>query len=398
LKRGQIKMANVSRVELNNFESLLAELVAISSVSATDPAWDQSNEGVIRCLESWFNRLGFKCDVREVDATNKKYNLVATLGEGSNGLVLAGHTDTVPFDQALWSTDPFKLHYEQNRYFGLGTCDMKGFFPIIIEALRALEGAELKQPIIVIATADEESSMAGARALAEQNDVPARAAIIGEPTSIRPIRMHKGILMEAVEFRGCSGHSSNPKLGNSAVEAVHGFLGELFAFRSRLQARYQNANFEVSGPTLNVGAVHGGDSPNRICGHCQMNFDLRPLPGMSVSSLHAEIQALVAQTGYKHAIEVNHRQLVDPVPAFETPRDAELVKICERLTGVDSEAVAFATEAPFLSKMGMQTLVLGAGSIDQAHQPNEYLASEQVVRMAQVLQSLIKQYCIDPAG
>lgn len=391
-------MTKIQQVQLNDFEHLLADLVSVGSVSATDPAWDQSNETVIRRLETWFTGLGFKCDVREVDGETKKYNLIATLGSGPNGLVLAGHTDTVPYDQARWDTDPFKLHFEQGRYFGLGTCDMKGFFPIIVEALRGLEGAELTQPIIVIATADEESSMAGARALAEQNDIPARAAIIGEPTSIRPIRMHKGILMEAVEFRGCAGHSSNPKLGNSAVEAVHGFLGELFAFRSRLQTRYQNANFAVSGPTLNVGAVHGGDSPNRICGHCQMNFDLRPLPGMSVASLHAEIQALVSQTSYKHSIEVVHRHLVEPVPAFETPRDAQLVEVCERLTGVDAEAVAFATEAPFLSAMGMETLVLGAGSIDQAHQPNEYLASDQVVRMAQVLQSLIRQYCIDPAS
>ncbi|WP_156502303.1 M20/M25/M40 family metallo-hydrolase, partial [Oleiphilus sp. HI0067] len=212
--------------------------------------------------------------------------------------------------------------------------------------------------------------------------------------SIRPIRMHKGILMEAVEFRGCSGHSSNPDLGNSAVNAVHGFLGELFAFRSRLQANYQNANFEVSGPTLNVGAIHGGDSPNRICGHCQMNFDIRPLPGMSVSSLHAEIDALVKQTGYKYKIDVKHRHMVEPVPAFETSRDAELVKACERLTGVPAEAVAFATEAPFLSGMGMETVVMGAGSIDQAHQPNEFLAEQQVGEMAKVLSSLINSYCI----
>ncbi|KZZ57518.1 acetylornithine deacetylase [Oleiphilus sp. HI0125] len=380
--------------ELPSFETLLAKLVGENSISASDSSWDHSNESVIRELEKWLLGLGFRCEVIPVDQQAGKYNLIATLGTGSRGLVLAGHTDTVPYDQARWNSDPFKLSFSEGKYYGLGTCDMKGFFPIIVEALKSMDQAELNEPLIIVATADEESSMAGARLIAQQGELQARAAVIGEPTSIRPIRMHKGILMEAVEFRGCSGHSSNPDLGNSAVNAVHGFLGELFAFRSRLQANYQNANFEVSGPTLNVGAIHGGDSPNRICGHCQMNFDIRPLPGMSVSSLHAEIDALVKQTGYKYKIDVKHRHMVEPVPAFETSRDAELVKACERLTGVPAEAVAFATEAPFLSGMGMETVVMGAGSIDQAHQPNEFLAEQQVGEMAKVLSSLINSYCI----
>lgn len=387
-------MTQVAPVKLASFADLLGEIVAQNSISASDPSWDNSNEAVIAILKRWFDDLGFKTSVQDVDKAKGKYNLIATLGSGSRGLVLAGHTDTVPFDASRWNSDPFKLHYEQEKFYGLGTCDMKGFFPIVVEALRQLEGANLAQPLVVIATADEESSMAGARALAGHASIPARAAVIGEPTSITPIRMHKGIMMESIQFRGRSGHSSNPDLGNSVVEAVHGFLGEILAFRTRLQSQFQNANFAVSGPTLNVGAIHGGDSPNRICGHCQLNFDLRPLPGMSVESLHAEIAALASQTGYKHLVEIQHRSLVEAVPAFETPASSELVRICETLTDSGAEAVAFATEAPFLSAMGLDTLVMGAGSIDQAHQPNEYLATDQVERMAQVLSSLIQHYCV----
>ena len=388
-------MSKIPHVSLASFTDLLGEIVAENSISAADSHWDHSNERVVDILQGWFDQLGFKTQIQDVDPLQGKYNLIATLGSGSNGLVLAGHTDTVPFDASRWQTDPFKLHFEQEKLFGLGTCDMKGFFPIIVEALRGLEGAELAQPLIIIATADEESSMAGARTLAGDSSLPARAAVIGEPTSIKPIRMHKGIMMESVQFHGCAGHSSNPALGQSTVEAVHGFLGEILAYRTRLQDQYQNANFLVSGPTLNVGAIHGGDSPNRICGHCQLNFDLRPLPGMSIESLHAEIKSLVQQTGYKHAIEVTHKSMVQPVPAFETPASSELVKVCERLTDARAEAVAFATEAPFLSAMGLDTVVMGAGSIDQAHQPNEFLATEQVRRMADVLRSLIRNYCIE---
>lgn len=388
-------MTRIPHISLAPFTELLGDLVAENSISAADSYWDHSNERVIDILQSWFDQLGFQTQIQDVDPLQGKFNLIATLGSGNSGLVLAGHTDTVPFDESRWDTDPFKLHFEQEKLFGLGTCDMKGFFPIIVEALRALEGAELAQPLIIIATADEESSMAGARTLAGDSSLQARAAVIGEPTSIKPIRMHKGIMMESVQFHGCAGHSSNPALGQSTIEAVHGFLGEILAFRTRLQGQYQNANFLVSGPTLNVGAIHGGDSPNRICGHCQLNFDLRPLPGMSIESLHGEIKALVKQTGYKHAIEITHKSMVQPVPAFESPASSELVKICERLTDAQAQAVAFATEAPFLSGMGLDTVVMGAGSIDQAHQPNEFLATEQVRRMADVLRSLIRSYCIE---
>lgn len=388
-------MSKIIDPGLSRFDSLLSNLVAKNSVSAADPNWDHSNEAVILLLESWFEKLGFSCEILAVDKAAGKYNLIATLGSGTNGLVLAGHTDTVPYDQARWLSDPFELSYSNGRYFGLGTCDMKGFFPIIVEALRHLDGAELSQPLIVLATADEESSMNGARLLAEGKHVQARAAVIGEPTSIKPVHMHKGIMMEAIEIKGSTGHSSNPSLGKSAVEAVHGFLGEILSFRERLQSQYQNANFLVSGPTINVGAIHGGDSPNRICGHCALNFDIRPLPGMSIASLHDDVEALTKKVAGKYAIEVNHRSLVEPVPPFETPRDAELVKICERLTGVSAEAVAFATEAPFMTALGMETIVMGAGSIDQAHQPNEFLASDQIDKMSKVLQQLIHHYCID---
>ena len=388
-------MSKIINPGLPRFDRLLSGLVAENSVSAADPRWDHSNEAVISLLQSWFEKLGFSCEVLAVDEVAGKYNLIATLGSGANGLVLAGHTDTVPYDQARWLSDPFELTYTNGQYFGLGTCDMKGFFPIIIEALRELDGAELNQPIIVLATADEESSMNGARMLAEQGLVQARAAVIGEPTSIKPVHMHKGIMMEAIEFRGRTGHSSNPKLGQSTVEAVHGFLGEVLAYREQLQSQYQNANFLVSGPTLNVGGIHGGDSPNRICGHCALNFDIRPLPGMAIDTLYSDIELLTRRVADKYAIEINHRSLVEPVPPFETPRDAELVKVCESLTGVTAEAVAFATEAPFMSALGMETIVMGAGSIDQAHQPNEFLASEQIVKMSQVLQKLIRHYCVE---
>ena len=145
---------------------------------------------------------------------------------GPGGLVLAGHTDTVPFDEGRWRSDPLGLSERDQRLYGLGSTDMKGFFPLAIAAAEAFRDTPLQQPLILLATADEESSMNGARALAAAGRPKARAAIIGEPTSLVPVRMHKGIMLEAVRVTGRPGHSSNPELGNSALEAMHAVMGD----------------------------------------------------------------------------------------------------------------------------------------------------------------------------
>jgi len=390
-----MKMYTVPPVNLPKFETLLNQLVSTPSISSPSSDWDQGNLPVITILAEWFEALGFKVEINLIPGLVNKANMIATLGEGANGLVLSGHTDTVPYDPKQWMTDPFKLIERDQKFYGLGTCDMKGFFPIIVEALRGMENAVLTQPLIILATADEESSMSGARALADSGTIQGRAAVIGEPTSLRPIRMHKGILMESIVVSGGSGHSSNPSLGNSALEGMHELLGELLAFRSRIQSQYQNNLFEVSVPTLNLGRIHGGDSPNRICGHCELSFDLRPLPGMDTEALKSEVRKLAKKVEIKRGLQINVESLFGGVQPFETGAQTELVRLCESLTGHDAGAVAFATEAPFLSSMGLETIVMGAGSIDQAHQPNEFLAMNQIKPMSDVLCELITRYCVD---
>ena len=384
----------VPPVSLPDYEKLLASLVAIPSVSSRAPGWDQSNAPVVKLMQTWFDTLGFQTEIMEVPGEEGKANLIATLGIGDQGLVLAGHTDTVPYDSSKWQSDPFKLRYSSGRLYGLGTCDMKGFFPIIIEALRQLEGARLRQPLVVLATADEESSMSGARAIAEANKLRGRAAVIGEPTSLVPVSMHKGIMMESIRVTGRSGHSSNPSLGNSAMEAMHEVVSELLLYRETMQKQFRNQAFEVSVPTLNLGRIHGGDSPNRICGHCELSFDLRPLPGMNTMALREELSELVNKIARKRQIAIDLSPMIETVEPFEAGKNSDLVSVCESMTSNGAEAVAFATEAPFLRALGLDTVVMGAGSIDQAHQPNEYLAVDQVTQMVSHLAGLIRHYCI----
>ena len=188
--------------------TMLHRLIAAPSISSATKALDQSNLTVIEHLHEWLAQLGFQTEVMHVPGHAGKANLIATLGSGPGGLVLAGHTDTVPCDPELWRSDPFFLTERDSRLYGLGTCDMKGFFPLAIEAARQFVDTPLQQPLIILATADEESSMSGARALVDAGRPLARAAVVGEPTSLKPIRMHKGILMEGIRIQGRSGHSS----------------------------------------------------------------------------------------------------------------------------------------------------------------------------------------------
>ena len=374
---------------------MLTRLISLPSVSSASPTWDQSNEAVVQTLAEWLRPLGFKTEVMPVPGAPGKFNLIATLGSGPGGLVLSGHTDTVPYDDKRWQSDPFTLTERDDRWYGLGTCDMKGFFALAIEAARELVHQPLKQPLIILATADEESSMNGARALAEAGRPKGRYAVIGEPTSLKPIRMHKGIMMERLVFQGQSGHSSNPALGRNALEGMHEAIGELLALRRDWQARFQNPSFEVQVPTLNLGCIHGGDNPNRICGRCELHFDLRPLPGMQMEELRQAILDRMQPLAQQRELQLEFSPLFDGVPPFETAADAELVRVCESLTGHQAEAVAFATEAPWLQRLGLETLVMGPGSIDQAHQPDEYLALSQVTPTVTVLRQLIKRFCLE---
>ncbi|TLX54511.1 acetylornithine deacetylase [Stutzerimonas nosocomialis] len=372
-----------------------AALIAAPSVSCTQPHWDQTNQPVIDLLATWLDELGFACERQEV--APGKFNLLASRGSGPGGLVLAGHSDTVPFDAELWAGDPLRLREADDRWYGLGACDMKGFFALIIEAVRPLLDQPFRQPLLILATCDEESSMAGARALAEAGRPLGRAAVIGEPTGLRPVRLHKGVMMERIDILGQSGHSSNPAYGHSALDAMHAVMGELMTLRGQWALEYRNPMFDVPQPTLNLGCIHGGDNPNRICGHCSLEFDLRPLPGMEPEQLRALIRQRLVPVAERHQVKIDLAPLFPHAPAFEQPAGGELVTVAERLTGHAAEAVAFGTEASYLQQLGCETLVMGPGDIACAHQPDEYLQLSRIEPTVRLLRELIGHYCLAPA-
>ncbi len=381
-------------MDLPSVEQMIGALVGASSVSSVIPLRDQGNEQVIGLLEGWAHRLGLQTRVIDIPDRPGKLDLVASAGSGPEGLVLAGHTDTVPYDPERWSFDPLRLTESGGRLYGLGTCDMKAFLALALEAMRDLDLRQLKRPLVLLATADEESSMCGAQRLVDLQLKLGRHAVIGEPTGLRPVRMHKGIAMEAIRLQGRAGHSSDPGLGVSALEGMHRVMGEVLAWRTQLQQRYRNDAFRVAVPTLNLGHIHGGDNPNRICGDCELHIDLRPLPGMRLpelrEELHTRIERLLAGSGLGFEIV----PLFGGIEAMETPADAAIVRAAETLTGHSAEAVAFGTEAPYFRQLGMETLVLGPGDIEQAHQPDEYLLASRVAPTVELLRGLIRRFCL----
>jgi len=373
--------------------TMMEQLVATPSISSTQEQFNQSNHDVVNLLATWLEDSGFSVEISPIPGKKDKSNLIATLGRGSDGFVLSGHTDTVPCDSHLWSKDPFTLTEINQRLYGLGSCDMKSFFALAIEAARNLVSKDLSQPLTILATADEETSMSGARALTAAQLCQSRFAMIGEPTSLQPVAMHKGIMMLVVRLQGKSGHSSDPALGINALEHAAPVLNDILDFRNHLRHRYHHPAFHVTFPTLNLGCIHGGDNPNRICGHVLLEIDLRVLPGMDNLSIKNELterlQNVLRDTGTSCDIELLH----PPVASFAASESSPLLAAAEKLTGVDAGAVAFATEAPFLQQLELDTIVMGPGSINQAHQPDEYIEMKHLQPTIDIIRHMIGKFC-----
>jgi acetylornithine deacetylase len=380
-------------MKLPPFIELYRQLIAAPSISAVDEELDQSNEYVINLLADWLAEIGFEIEIQPVPDTRRKFNLLATLGSGSGGLLLCGHTDTVPFDAGRWTQDPFTLTERDNKLYGLGTADMKGFFAFIIDALRDIDLTKLTQPLYILASADEETSMAGARYFAANTAIRPDFAIIGEPTSLQPIRAHKGHVAHAIRIEGKSGHSSDPARGVNAIDLMHESITQLISLRNTLQERYHNPAFAIPYPTMNFGHIHGGDAANRICACCELHLDIRPLPGLTLQDLDEALNDALESVKQRWPGRLDITALHPPVPGYECPTDHKLVGVIEKLLGAKAETVNYCTEAPFIQEL-CPTLVLGPGSIEQAHQPDEYLEMTMIEPTRKLISQIVTRFCL----
>ena len=324
----------------------------------------------------------------------RKANLYATLGPRTEGgIVLSGHTDVVPVDGQNWSSDPFALTERDGRLYGRGTCDMKGFLALALAAAPIFaESGRLKRPVHLAFSYDEEVGCLGAPSMiaeiAQQVPRPS-AVIVGEPTMMEVVHGHKGITTYTVTVTGHEAHSSLTHLGLSANMVAVRLMHDLSALADRLEREAGSASpFIPKQATLTIGMINGGTAGNILARQCVFLFDLRCPPGMDplailapflaqAKALDAEMKARFPDTG----IEIVRRSAT---PAFAPEPDGTAERIARSLAGDNGppRVVPYAAEAGQFQEAGFSTAICGPGSIEQAHQPDEYVDRTQMERGA----------------
>jgi acetylornithine deacetylase len=366
-------------------EALLARLVAFDSTS------QRSNLDLADFISEYVDRPGVRV-ARNPSGDGAKVNLVITAGAPRGdrcGLVLSGHMDVVPAGSG-WTSDPFTLTRVGDHYVARGACDMKGFLALALNRfVRA--PVERKRPLALVLTYDEEVGTLGARRLAETwTDVAAlpRAAIIGEPTSLHVVRMHKGHLKVRVTLAGVSAHSGYPHLGRNAIDAAGPVLialAELGAVLAAERSPYGVHFGAVPFPSLNVGTIAGGTAVNVVPDRCIIELGIRLLPGMSSDEAVERVRAAATRAADAVVEEIGDSPpmvLAETAPVYRS--------LSDRLRQRETRAVSFATDASWLQRMGMDCAVWGPGSIEVAHTPNESLPIAEFVRAGEVLEALVE--------
>ncbi|WP_041068587.1 acetylornithine deacetylase [Candidatus Ishikawella capsulata] len=380
--------------KLPTFIDLYSQLIATPSISSNNPLIDQSNEDIIHLLCEWFEHIGFKVETTFVNNINNniKLNMLASIGNGEGGLLLTGHTDTIPADIEKWTYNPFILTEKNNKLYGLGSVDMKCFFAFILNAVRNLNPLKLKKPLYILATAEEETSMAGAKQFSEYTTIYPDYAIIGEPSCLKPIRAHKGHISKAIHIQGQSAHSSNPFKGINAIEIVYEIIDYLLKLRNDLRENYQNNLFNIPYPTINFGYIHGGHASNCICGYCELHIDIRPTSDITIMEINNLINNVLTYVNPCWSKRISISELHPYIPAYECSSYHEIVKFLERITGTKACSVDYCTEASFIQKI-CPTLIIGPGSIEQAHQKDEFLDMVFIKPTHNLIKKLIHYFC-----
>lgn len=358
-----------------------------------------SNLEMIAWVEAYLDDLGVP-HRRVANADGTKANLLATIGPViAGGVVLSGHTDVVPVDGQPWSTDPFTLTQKGDRLFGRGTCDMKGFIALALAAAPELAAAKLSRPVHLAFSYDEEIGCLGAPHLIEviRNELPAPAVVlVGEPTGMEAVNGHKGIATFHVAVTGREVHSSQPHLGVSAVMEAVTLMSSLTRLSARLMDEADPVSpFTPKGPTLTIGMVQGGTAHNILARECSFVFDLRAPGPRSPAEIIAPFLAEAAAMDQALKARAPEAGVVvemrTDVPPFVPEPDGVAEAFARRMAGDNGppRVVAYAAEAGQFQAAGFSTVICGPGSIDQAHQPDEYIDISQMQRGAQFMRRLI---------
>jgi acetylornithine deacetylase len=379
-------------------------LIAFDTVST------RSNAEAMTYLADCLDRPGVRVAVQRFEWDGiEGVNLLATAGPPEpDGLVVAGHVDTVPFEgQPGWMRDALAFELDDARAYGRGVSDMKGFVAQCVTMAATLDVDRLARPLVLAFTAAEEVGSQGALALARKlptllAGVPApKLAWIGEPTSYQVFHAHKGIVSFEVVVEGTGGHASRPDRGVNAIVVAAEVVDRIGRYQAELRDRVGDpVTFpDCPYPTLNVGTIRGGTATNTIAEECRIKVSYRPLPGEDPWAIHRDIaRRLAAMDGHDRGGSAARATIVvgEPqiVAALQTPRGTRLERVLLEVLGPRPVAGApFATDGPALASAGIDSLVCGPGDLEQAHQPNESIDRQTFEEGPAVVRAVVERLC-----
>jgi len=374
---------------------ILERLIAFDTTSRN------SNLALIEWVEAYLRARGVEPS-RVMNADGAKANLYATIGPAAEGgIVLSGHTDVVPVDGQPWASDPWALTARGDKLYGRGVADMKSFIALALAHIDAALAAPLQRPILLAFSYDEEIGCLGAPAMI---DVLARlpmkpgAVIVGEPTSMKVISAHKGVRSFVVEVIGREGHSSLPDQGVSAVaEAMH--LMNLVLAMAQEARGETHPHFHPPGPTMTIGRVEGGTATNILARRCMFQWDLRTPSKAQADAIEARFRAAanaldseIKARAPEGGVIVTRRS---NTPGLDHAPGSAAETLARALTGDnDTRAASYAAEAGLFQHAGLPAVLCGPGSIEQAHQPDEWIERAQLEQGARFMQRLIEKLCV----
>jgi acetylornithine deacetylase len=364
---------------------------------AFDTTSHKTNMPLVRFVEDYLVQHGIPCR-RVPTEDGQKAGLFATIGPaGVSGVALSGHTDVVPVDGQAWDTDPFTLSERDGRYYGRGTADMKGFLACVLAAVPDLKRRKLATPIHIVFSYDEETGCHGVRPLIAEmgGELPRpRMVLVGEPTSMAVVDAHKGPVRWQVEIDGRAAHSSMAHLGVNAITYAGKLLAELNKIESELAKQPPDPRFEPPHPTLQVTQIHGGTATNIVPVTCRFGFEVRALPGLDTDAIEQRLMTLAEKRLLPEMRRVAPEARIairqtNRVPPFAAKSGSEVVALAMKLAETnETHAVSYATEAGLFQDGGSPSIVIGPGSIAQAHTANEWIAKSELEKCEGFLRRL----------
>ena len=377
-----------------NSLKILSDLIAFKTVSGED------NNSLINYCDEILNKLG-ATSFKTYDDEKKRVNLFATLKakipSKKKPIIFSGHTDVVPVSKD-WSTDPFVATIKDEKVFGRGTCDMKGFIACTLAYAPIFSKTNLDRDIHFSFTFDEETACQGAPLLINElkrKGMNSGICIVGEPTSMKIIDAHKGCYEYTTYFKGLAGHGSAPDKGINAVEYAVKYISKLIELREILKTKVpKNSIFDPPYTTIQIGGISGGIARNVIADRCQVDWEMRPVIKKDGEFVNNEMDKYVSTKLLPEMTKVFpksliKKEIIGEIIGFNRMEKSEACEFISSLTGDNSrEVVSFGTEAGLFQEIGISTVVCGPGSIEQAHKIDEFVTLDQIKKCLVLLEGI----------